>query len=410
MMSDHYQSILNTIKSYCSDISKVHGSTLFKLSRDGYLYLRYSKPNKNDPSKYYFGLEVDTIKGMMNKEFSVIFVCGRNNDNFIINKDDILDIIDNVEYRGNQWKINIFNKVEQWTLKVTGKERINISQYKNRFDILFSRTLIREKIIFKERIKDKTNISHGDEQIIRLEDQIKKASSKSNEPKVFEKSIFEYFQYLGFSCELIAKAGTTDILIKEPFIAILEVKSKAKGKLDRINYSRLKQHKEKHNANYICVVCFDFSPACIRDAEIENISLWKVSTLLDLLKLNEDYPLCPTELEILFKEKGILNSNSLEQLKFRVNIKGIIQSTTHIIKSIGQEKRTIDELYGRYHFMCERENEKAVDKDTFNTLLNFLSISQFKIVKKDQLDYNLTIKEEIAFKRLNKLWSILENE
>lgn len=149
-MANHYSNVLKKLEAKYRSLERYYGQTVYKLSKDGFVYLRYSKREKTGKEKYFFGLDKDAIEKLKKFDFTIIFVCGEEDINFILNKDLILFIIDGLRASGNRYLINIFNRENTWYLKVTGKARIDISDFKNKFNLIFSNVIYLEKEVSKE--------------------------------------------------------------------------------------------------------------------------------------------------------------------------------------------------------------------------------------------------------------------
>lgn len=402
-MNENYQKILNKLNSEYGKIEKGFGPTVFKLSKDGFLYLRYSKKKvigvKKQKDRYFFGIEVDTIEKFKNLEFSIVFVCGDDSQVIVLNKDVFYYIIEDAPINRNQWKINLFIFDGTCKLMVTGKPKIDITEHLNNYSNIFTKTIYKEIHNFPAVENRKREVEKSEIEI--LKNNINVNSLKSNKPVLFEKTILDYFKFIGFDCEHIGGAGNTDVLIKEPFRVIVEVKTTTKEKINRIYFTRLKQHKKKHEADYIAVIAYDFENAVIKDAEMENALLIKTDTLCSLIDIFNQYPFSSSELEYMFQLKGILDKDNLNRIsENQAFIKNSISLLSLIIQSIDNNKRNIDEIYGRFQMKCLESNSVFDDRNTFHFLIEILTNPILKIIKKDKNHYFREIPENMALKKL----------
>lgn len=407
-MGNHYNEILSQLKEKYSFVKRYYGQTIYKLSKDGFVYLRYSSGDKSGKEKYFFGLEKEAIEMMKNYDFSVIFVCASGKNFFIINKDHLLSIIAGVAIKGNQWKVNIYKKEDGiWYLRVTGKEKIDVTNFKNSFDSIFSKIFYIEKEVTKEKFLKEKPISETIQlsEAEKIKSKLISLSTKSNKPSLFEEAIASCFKFLGFECEHIGGAGNTDVFISAPYRIIIEAKTTKKDSIGKIYFTRLKQHKKKHQANFIAVVCNDFEPSVIRDAEIEDTLLIQTKLLIKLLDSNDEYPLSPSDLRYIFWLKGLLREENLQNLRNRyVNLKANIKNLYIIIKSIDDRKRNFDEMFGRYQMKSTELNVKNVlNKNQLLAFIDFLAMPFMGVVVKENSLYCREISEDIAIKRLNKI-------
>lgn len=404
-MTDHYSEILKRLKEKYDSVERYYGQTVYKLLKDGFIYLRYSSGDKAGKEKYFFGLEKEAIEMMKNFDFSAIFVCGNSENVFVINKDHLLSIIRYVPLKGNQWKVNIHKKDNLWYLKVTGKEKVDVSDFNNRFDLIFSRIIYVEKEVTKEEffMKKKPEVIQLSE-AEKIKSEIISNSTKSNKPSLFEQAIASCFKFLGFKCEHIGGSGNTDVLINSPYRVIIEAKTTTRASIGRIYFTRLKQHKEKHQADFIAVICNDFEPSVVRDAEIEDALLIRTRLLCKLLDLNEVYPLAPFDLKYIFQLKGLLKEEELQNLRNRlVTLNEKIKNLSIIIQSIDNQRRNLDEIFGRYQMKCAELNVTSLDRIQFKAFVDFLAMSFIGIVVKKNDLYYREVSKDTAIKRLNKI-------
>ncbi|MBE0461509.1 MAG: restriction endonuclease [Candidatus Aminicenantes bacterium] len=405
-MTNHYSNILEKLEAEYRAVERYYGQTVYKLSKDGFVYLRYSKREKAGKEKYFFGLDKDAIERLKRFDFTVILVCGEEDINFMLNKDFILSIIDGLKISGSRWLINIYNAKNVWYLKVSGKKRIDISDFKNRFDLMFSKIIYLEKEITKEEFREEK----GKPELIELSETEKiksdliSSSIKSDKPSLFEEAIASCFKFLGFECEHIGGAGNTDVLVSIPYRLIIEAKTTTRGSIGKIYFTRLKQHKEKHNADFIAVICNDFEQSVIRDAEIEDSLLIQTKLLCRLLDLNDEYPLSPFDLKYIFQLKGLSKEEDLQNLRNRlVTLKEKIGNLSTLIQSIDNQKRNLDEIFGRYKMKCTALNTSTLDKIQFKNFIDFLAMPFMAVIIKENSLYYREVSEDVAMKRLNKI-------
>lgn len=405
-MINHYSNILKKLEAEYRALERYYGQTVYKLSKDGFVYLRYSKREKTGREKYFFGLDKDAIEKLKRFDFTVILVCGEEDINFMLNKDFVLSIIDGLKISGSRWLINIYNTGSEWYLKVSGKKRIGISDFKNRFDLIFSKIIYLEKEITKEKFREEKGKPELIElsEVEKIKSDLISSSIKSDKPSLFEEAIASCFKFLGFECEHIGGAGNTDVLVSIPYRVIIEAKTTTRSSIGKIYFTRLKQHKEKHNADFIAVICNDFEPSVIKDAEIENTLLIQTNSLSKLLDLNDEYPLSPSDLKYIFQLKGLLKEESWQDLRNQLaNLNEKIANLSTIIQSIDNQKRNLDEVFGRYQMKCTELNTSTLDKIQFEAFIDFLAMRFMGVIAKENSLYYREVSEDIATKRLNKI-------
>ncbi|MEA2033179.1 MAG: hypothetical protein U9N41_06315 [Euryarchaeota archaeon] len=154
-------------------------------------------------------MDKDAIERLKRFDFTVILVCGKEDINFMLNKGFVLSIIDGLKISGSRWLINIYKAKNVWYLKVSGKKRIDISDFKNRFDLIFSKIVYLEKEITKEKFREEKRKPEVIElsEVEKIKSELISNAIKSDKPSLFEKAIASCFTFLGFECEHIGGAG-----------------------------------------------------------------------------------------------------------------------------------------------------------------------------------------------------------
>jgi hypothetical protein len=421
-MASHYKKILENLSKEFA-IEKFWGQTVFKINRVGFLYLRYSKRFSGD--KYFFGVETNVINQIKESLYTVIFVCGDESKIIIVPSDLFKEIIKDVQPAGNQWKINIFFTGEKIELKISGKDRIDVTKYLNNTDFILSKVyFIKQKIPYKEidyeLIKKRLELKK-DEKIIKTELLIKRLeeyASLSEKPAEFENVISDVFEEFGFKCKHIGGSGNTDVLAKSEYSIILEAKSTKRASINKINFTRLKQHKKKHKADYIVIIAKDFDPAVVRDSEIENSVLLPVNILTELLKINKQYTIHPNIILGLFKKSGIIKNNDLifiknEYQRWKTFKNGLLLLLATLDRKNG---KTSEELKGAINSKLEMKHsvKDFFQKDEIEKMLSFLQISPLKIVNKENNKFIRAIDLDNSKRLLNSFFEyvkkVKENE
>lgn len=408
-MIDHYKPIITKLNKDFKSLELYHGLTVYKFSKEGFIYLRYSGGSKTG-NKFFFGIEESTIRILTEFDFSIIFVCGKEDLNFVINKDIILNLLKNVTLSGGQWKVNILFKEDEWFLKVSGKDKFRVTEYLNRFDLILSKSFFVEYIPLVRRIEsnqDNENKENSNHLNIIIKN-LKLSSILSNKPDLFEKEVLNAFKFLGFNGKHIGGSGNTDVVIESPYRMILETKTTKKVSINKLYFTRLKQHQIRNDAEYIIVLANKFSPSVVRDAEIERTILLSTKTLCEILKIHEKFPIVPTDLEFIFKKPGLVIENDLDEFfSKQQRILSLTKNLPIILSAVNDKKKTIDEIYGRYQMLCEKSTFDTLNKRDFNNILNFLAIPSFTLVIRTNNEYYLDIDKKIASERLAKIGGIL---
>jgi len=396
-MKRYYEKVIERLKQEFN-IEKFWGQTVFKISRRGFLYFRYSKRHEGD--KYFFGVETDVINQIKNSLYSILFICGDENSVVVIPSDIFERIIEGIKTSGNQWKINIFfTKDERVELKVSGKERIDVTKYLNNTDFILSKVyLIKQKIPSKEidydLIKRKLELKKDEKEveIELLKNKLVQYASLSEQPKKFEEIIEKIFVEFGFECKKIGKSGDTDVLAKSNYSVIIEAKSTKRRSISRINFTRLKQHKIKHNADFIIVIAKDFEPAVIRDSEIEKAHLFPIETILGLLEISKNFPIYPNLLfPLLEKKTGIVKKEDLGYIETMYKEQKLLREGLYLLIEIlsNEKPKTADEIKGVVNTKLEEKYKVKdfFDRNEIEKILSLLQIKSLNLVAKRKDSY-----------------------
>lgn len=172
------------------------------------------------------------------------------------------------------------------------------------------------------------------------------ASTDSANPNKFEKLLNEVFVELGFTSELLAKSGTTDILLTAPtapkftYTVAVDAKTNREGKItdNHIDFETLKEHKIKHSADYVVVIGKSFfGKRVVKRALANKIVLINIDVLEELVKKHYEFPLQAVEYLPLFQQSGevdltVLNDSyslmSRRKMLFKLIIEALIENST----------------------------------------------------------------------------------
>lgn len=213
------------------------------------------------------------------------------------------------------------------------------------------------------------------------------SSVDSSNPKQFEKIVNKYFSLLGFETKYYGESGTTDILLTAPtvpkftFKVAVEVKTNWEGKITEkiINFDTLKEHKRKHDADYMVVIGKEFVGERVIERAITNKILFiDIKALEELYKNHSQYPLQPVEYKPIFEQYGlvdlsVLTSEYVEQDRrrnlFQSIVKVLIENSNDTYSKGLLSKDNI------YFLIKSNEifNERPLVEDELINMLNLLS-------------------------------------
>jgi len=102
--------------------------------------------------------------------------------------------------------------------------------------------------------------------------------------------------------------------------------------------------------------------------------------------------------------KGLLKEESWQDLRNQLaNLNEKIANLSTIIQSIDNQKRNLDEVFGRYQMKCTELNTSTLDKIQFKAFIDFLAMRFMGVIVKENSLYYREVSEDIATKRLNKI-------
>ncbi|EII2005904.1 restriction endonuclease [Staphylococcus pseudintermedius] len=243
-------------------------------------------------------------------------------------------------------------------------------------------------------------LKNNEESYQNLLKEVRLASTNSSSPHDFEKLLEKTFIELGFKTKLLAHSGTTDILLTARTVpdytykVAIEAKTNKEGKITEnlVNFDALKEHKKKHDADFIVIVGKNFNGRLKRFAENNQVLLLDIDNLELLVKRHQVYPLQAIEYKKLFNQVGevdisILDSTYNRMRRYNVLFKSIIQT---LIENSDDEFTkgilTIREIYMLIKSIDEF-NDEDLTKEEVDNMLNLLSNPLIGCVGKEKNGY-----------------------
>lgn len=373
-------------------IKRIFGQSFYELNSTAILYFRYSKAH-ND--QFFYGVESNDLSAYRDKNLFILFICETEDQIIVLPFEDFEEMVKRTEPVSNQWKVFITKRDRQYSFRVAGKGKYDVTKNLNQFDFRpreFRTTVlptIGSFIPLGRKKEPKQNVEQQPGFVQRLEDRLIASSSDSKHPTVFERTVAEVFEKFGFKVKHVGGAGNTDIVLESPIRGIIDCKSCADDALHHLNFSRLKRHKQENDASFLVVVSKGFDRAVVRDAEMERCTLLPVTLLKELFILSESFTLSPFEIEPIFEKGGIVTNSDLEQFRQRAKVfKEKMSSLVRVIAALDFKARDLKEIKGRLDYEAEEKSRSEIKEEELQEFLNFLSSPLVSIVYRKDGTYS----------------------
>ena len=405
---NHKENLISHLRQWHS-IEKIRGNNVIRVNSSAILYLRYNKNSgmtKKLRGKFWFGITKSEYEKYLDENLFVVCICKVTEeviDYITFPKEVFGEFLNKMELKSGQWKFNLLKNFEnKYYLQISNIGEFEVTDFVDYFD--FTPLPLKQESIPKVGevvLKKKRAVPIPMGEKLTLIEKIKVYSIMSDKPDKFEEVIAEYFNNLGFFAERIGGPGDTDILVKEPYKFIVDAKSTKLDSKGRINFTRIKRHRVKHNAKYMVIISTNFQPAVIEDAKMEKACLVKVDFLEDLYTLFKRIWFSPFEIERLFSKNGILENEDLDFLKDKKRKKiKFNQNLEVLIKNMDFSHRGLDEIKGRIEYYCDDNKIERISKEEIQNALEFLQISYLDIIGKEGNNFFLKFNRDVAFKKL----------
>jgi len=232
----------------------------------------------------------------------------------------------------------------------------------------------------------------------------------SKRPKLFEKTLTEAFEKLGF-CS-IGKGGRDEpdiILSVQGRKVIVDAKSTKGGEISEayVNFDALERYKEKYTADYVAVVAPSFSGIIKETAKKRNIILIETQAICKALREHMIFKYSPENILRILFERGmsILGPSDIESsMKGLEKLIQATQALFDVIKS-GEIEYTVDDLYKGFKLF---RHELKFEKNEIQQAIEFLSAPPLHIFdKKSDGGYALISSPDEILKKLGILYKAI---
>ncbi|MCY4214183.1 MAG: restriction endonuclease [Gammaproteobacteria bacterium] len=156
----------------------------------------------------------------------------------------------------------------------------------------------------------------------KLASEILESSTDSGNPKRFERAVRDGFQFMGFVAKHLGQSGQTDVLLTAPlgkddsYRVAVDAKTVGSGSLkdSQVDWETLKEHQEKHSAQYSLLVAPNpTDPRLMQRANKNLIGVMSAEQFADLCLGHESAPLSLVDYKQLFKAYGEIVPTAVEE-------------------------------------------------------------------------------------------------
>lgn len=388
-------------------IKRVYGQSFYELNSTAILYFRYSKAHKN---QFFFGVESDDVLRYKDNNLFILFICESEDEIVVLPVDDFLEMVEGTEPISNQWKVFIAKYKAEYTFRVAGKGKYDVTGNLNEFDFRPAdfRTGSLPSVGRFTPLGRKSDQKPTLEQapiLSSLEERLVAGSSDSKRPALFERTVSEAFEKLGFRVKHIGGAGNTDVLIESPIRGIIDCKSTADDSLSQLNFSRLKRHKKENDATFLLVIGKDFNRAVVRDAAMEQCTLMPVEVLKEILRISDTYVVSPSEIEPLLKKEGLVSLEDCQGLKQTAdNFRQKIESVIRVITALDFRPRALKEIKGRLDYEAEEKRQNQINETELSDILTLLCSPVLSLAVRTDINYSSKYSHNQSMERLKQIF------
>ncbi len=403
------ENLLSVLRQYYEPV-RLHGQSFYALNSQAILYFRYSKLHPRNT--YFFGVEADDLARFTNQNTFILFICGAEDNVIVLPISVFLEMVAGVKPNSTQWKILATQVKGRWFLRIPGKGQTEVSSFRNYYDftpkeLQQSQTpSLGEHIpLLKNRrqalVQEELALQNPEE----LPDVLLEVSQDSAHFVRFERAVEHAMNELGLEAKLLGGPGSTDILVRQPFRAIVECKSTSSGSISQVNFTRIKRHATQENTKIAVVTGIRFDRAVIEDAASEGVALLDVPLLIQLLKSNKAFPIAPQSFRSLFETPGLIETTALAPLEDKwQEAERKIATLTALLQALDSGHRTVTELKGR----LEGSGLGQFTVEEIETALAFLAAPVLNVVETSKEGYALSLPVALATLRLKTIFNRLQ--
>ena len=165
-------------------------------------------------------------------------------------------------------------------------------------------------------------IARRTDELAELVAELGSSSTDSSNPNRFEQAVTAAFAFLGFESAWLGGAGKTDVMLDaqlagdESYRVIVDCKTSASGSVSdqQIDWITLKEHRAKHNADYVAIVAPNPSGNRLFERAVDNgVTVISSDQLAALCRQHAAARLGFVSYRKLFKCDGVLDAEVISE-------------------------------------------------------------------------------------------------
>ena len=239
------------------------------------------------------------------------------------------------------------------------------------------------------------------------------SSTDSSNPNRFEQAVTHAFAYLGFEAAWLGGAGKTDVMLdaqlagNESYRVIVDCKTSASGSVSdqQIDWITLKEHRAKHNADYVAVVAPNPSGTRLFERAADNgVTIISADQLAELCRQHAAAPLGFISYRKVFECDGVLDAEVIsedaeEWLRVATLARQVLEIARDQAPKFG--RLTARDLY---LIMASSSEDEAITVDDVHSVLLAMSNPLMGLVDGDPTGgYVVTASPGVVERRLKSL-------
>ena len=424
-MPDHYSKVLEEIRTRCWIEKLPPFQTAYRARRDGFLYLRFSRRAARQ-NKYFFGVPQQAIDMFGDSVYNIILVCGTIGDGAGEGKALVLPseafglLTRGIPTKGGQWKLNVFLRDGRFEGKVAGRHSVDLSAFADNWDVLCAKVIAASWPLVESDKDSASSLVAESGPLAQPQDAPSAVARRLLETsqisavtggvyRDFEFAVKEAFEAMGFKAKHLGSAGDTDVLLEEPFSAVVDTKATSRTRTQSVNFTRIEQHKLLNKAHYKMVISRGFQPADIADAQMTKTTLLNVVHLIQLLESCQQLLLSPEDLTPVFERHGLVSDEDIAAVcAIDEQLRADVQTLPALLDAITPAPKGLLEIIGAYRARCEMSSLRPLGREGVASLVDFLANPPIRIIERNEAgEFYRTRSVAACLNRLTRFGQVL---